>query len=107
MGDVELAAGSPSVIEQELKERRGQITIRSRPAKAWIYLDGKKAGRTPKTFADMSAASSHKIILRARRHKPMRFEIQPLDWPESLDQDFVVEKILDKVKRKRRSRRRR
>ncbi|MBW2702276.1 MAG: serine/threonine protein kinase [Deltaproteobacteria bacterium] len=106
-GDVELAADAPKVIEQELKERRGDITFRSKPTKAWIYLDGKKVGRTPKTFANLSAASAHKIILRARRHKPLRFEIQPSDWPERLDQAFVLEKTLDKVKRKRRSRRRR
>ncbi len=106
-GDVELAADSPLVIEQELEERRGQVTLRSKPARAWIYLDGKKVGRTPKTFANMSAASVHKIILRARRHKPLRFEIQPSDWPERLDQAFVLEKKLDKVKRRRRSKRRR
>ncbi|MBN2494181.1 MAG: serine/threonine protein kinase [Deltaproteobacteria bacterium] len=104
-GDLVLEKDKPSVLDQTLVERKGKLVLQSQPPKALIFLDGKKAGRTPTTIEDLSAATTHKVVLRARKFAPVEFEIKPADWPEDVEAALVVEKKLEKQTRKRRRRR--
>jgi hypothetical protein len=47
------------------------------------------------------------VVLKAkgRRWEPLRFSIEPPDWPENIDEDLKVEKKIKKRKRRRRRRR--
>jgi len=105
--DITFEADKPRVIEQKLEERIGSVVFISKPSKAKIYLDGELVGRTPKTVENLSAAKSHKVVLKAkgRRWEPLRFRIEPPDWPERIDEDLKVEKKIKRRKRRRRRRR--
>ena len=105
--DITFEADKPRVIEQKLEERIGNVVFASKPSKAKIYLNGELVGRTPKTVENISAAKSHKVVLKAkgRRWEPLRFSIEPPDWPEKIDEDLKIEKKLKKRKRRRRRRR--
>lgn len=105
-GDFTFEADKPRVIEQKLEERIGNVVITSKPSKAKIYLNGELVGRTPKTVEKLSAAKSHKVVLKARgrRWEPLRFSIEPPDWPEMIDEDLKIDKKLKKRKRRRRRR---
>jgi serine/threonine protein kinase len=105
--DITFEADKPREIEKKLEERIGNVVFTSKPSKAKIYLDGELVGRTPKTVENLSAAKSHKVVLKAkgRRWEPLRFSIEPPDWPENIDEDLKVEKKLKKRKRRRRRRR--
>ena len=105
--DITLEKDKPRVIEKKLEERIGNVVFASKPSKAKIYLDGELVGRTPKTVENVSAAKSHKVVLKAkgRRWEPLRFSIEPPDWPEKIDEDLEIEKKLKKRKRRRRRRR--
>jgi serine/threonine protein kinase len=105
--DITFEADKPRVIEQKLEERIGNVVFASKPSKVKIYLDGELVGRTPKTVENLSAAKSHKVVLKAkgRRWEPLRFSIEPPDWPEQIDEDLKIEKKLKKRKRRRRRRR--
>jgi serine/threonine protein kinase len=105
--DITFEADKPRVIEQKLEERIGNVAFASKPSKAKIYLDGELVGRTPKTVENVSAAKSHKVVIKAkgRRWEPLRFSIEPPDWPEQIDEDLKIEKKLKKRKRRRRRRR--
>ncbi len=104
--DITFEADKPRVIEQKLEERFGDVVFTSKPSKAKIYLDGELVGRTPKTVENLSAAKSHRVVLKARgrRWEPLRFSIEPPDWPEEIDAELKVEKKLNKRKRRRRRR---
>jgi len=105
--DITFEADKPRVIEQKLDERIGNVVFVSKPPKVKIYLDGEMVGLTPKTVENLSAAKSHKVVLKAkgRRWEPLRFSIEPPDWPEQIDEDLKLEKKLKKRKRGRRRRR--
>jgi hypothetical protein len=105
--DITFEADKPRVIEQKLEERIGNVVFASKPSKAKIFLNGELVGRTPKTVENLSAAKSHKVVLKAkgRRWEPLRFSIEPPDWPEQIDEDLKIEKKLKKRKRRRRRRR--
>jgi len=105
--DITFEADKPRVIEKKLEERIGNLVLSSKPSRAKIYLDGELVGRTPKTIENLSAAKSHKVVLKAkgRRWEPLRFSIEPPDWPENIDEDLKVEKQIKKRKRRRRRRR--
>lgn len=105
--DITFEADKPRVIEQKLEERIGNVVFASKPSKVKIYLNGELVGRTPKTVENLSAAKSHKVVLKAkgRRWEPLRFSIEPPDWPEQIDEDLKIEKKLKKRKRRRRRRR--
>jgi hypothetical protein len=104
--DLTLEADKPRVVEQKLEERMGNVVMTSRPPKAKIYLDGEMVGQTPKTLESLSAAKSHKVVLKARgrRWEPMRFSIEPPDWPEEIEEDLKIEKTLKKRSRRRKRR---
>jgi hypothetical protein len=105
--DITFEADKARVIEQKLEERIGKVVFTSKPSKTKIYLNGELVGRTPKTVENISAAKSHKVVLKAkgRRWEPLRFSIEPPDWPERIDEDLKIEKKLKKRKRRRRRRR--
>jgi serine/threonine protein kinase len=105
--DITFEADKPRMIEQKLEERIGNLVLSSKPSKAKIYLNGELLGRTPKTIENLSAAKSHKVVLKAkgRRWEPLRFSIEPPDWPENIDEDLKVEKQIKKRTRRRRRRR--
>lgn len=104
--DITFEADQPRVIERKLEERLGNVVFASRPSRAKIYLNGELVGRTPKTVENLSAARSHKVVLKARgrRWEPLRFSIEPPDWPEEIDADLKIEKQLQERKRRRRRR---
>ncbi len=105
-GDLTFEVDRPRVIEQKLEERIGSVVITSRPSKAKIYLNGELVGQTPKTIEKLPAAKSHKVVLKARgrRWEPLRFSIEPPDWPETIDEGLKIEKKLKKRMRRRRRR---
>ena len=106
-GDVELVPDEPRVIDHALEDVKVALTVRSKPSKALVFVDGKRIGRAPRTLSDLSAAKTHKVILKARRHEALEFEIAPADWPEDVGAALVVEKTLKKLQKKRKRRRRR
>ncbi|MBW1871103.1 MAG: PEGA domain-containing protein, partial [Deltaproteobacteria bacterium] len=104
-GNIKLETDKPYVIEQKLEERHGNLVITSQPSKALIFLNGKRAGRTPKTLKNLSAAKTYKFILKQKRYKLARFTVGPADWPDELTKDLAIEKKLERPKRKKRRRR--
>lgn len=107
-GDVTLETDKPHTIEQKLEVRSGSVEITSVPSKASIYLNGRRAGRTPKTFKKLPANKTYNVFLKYKRLKA-DFKIEPTDWPEDPAEGLKFEKKLEKKKRttKRRRRRRR
>lgn len=100
-GDVILERATPKVIEQELQPRTGVVVIKSSP-KAMVFFGGKRVGKTPVRIPDVQAPKTHKVVLRARRHLPLRFDIKPSDWPKDPDAELMVDKQLKKKGRRRR-----
>lgn len=103
-GDVVLEADEPHTLEQTLQERRGPVTITSTPPRAWVFFDGKRVGRTPRTLEDVSAAKAHQVVLRRRRYRPEKLTIEPSDWPDDPAQALTIEKKLTRTRRRRRRR---
>ncbi len=100
-GDVVLERSAPKVIEQELAPRTGTVVLKSKP-RALVFFGGKRLGRTPVRIPDVQAPKVHKVVLRARRHLPLKFDIKPSDWPDDPAAELVVEKQLKKKGRRRR-----
>jgi hypothetical protein len=91
---VSLIEGESQVIEQRFTEAQGKLTLLSKPAGAWILLDGKRAGRTPRTLEKIPAGRAHQVTLTLPRFRPLKFAIQPADWPEDPTQGMKIEKEL-------------
>jgi serine/threonine-protein kinase len=104
--DVTLETEKPHTIEQKLEVRRGQVVITSVPSRATVYLNGRRAGRTPKTFKKLPANRTYNVVLKYKRRKA-RFKIEPSDWPKDPAEGLKFEKKLEKKKRTRKRRRRR
>ena len=105
--DLVLEKDKPTLVSQKLEPRIGKLVIRSKPKGALIFLDGKKAGRTPKTFENLSAAKAYKISLLAKRYSLLKFELRPSDWPDDPAAVLEIDKQLTRpAKRKQRRRRR-
>jgi serine/threonine protein kinase len=105
-GTIKLETDKPFVVEQKLEERRGNLVITSQPPKAKIFINGKPAGRTPKTFKNYSAAKTYKFVLKQKRYLLSRFTVGPADWPDDPAKDLTIEKKLERPKKKKKRRRR-
>jgi serine/threonine protein kinase len=103
-GDVSLQAEKPFVLEQKLKQRHGKLVIDSQPRKAWVFIDGKRIGRTPRTIANLPLGKAHKIVLFRKRYSKLQWEIGPSDWPDYPASELKVTKKLTKPARRRRRR---
>jgi len=103
-GDVVLERGTPKVIEQKLQVRKGPIVVRSIP-RALVFFDGKRSGWTPARLSEVSAAKSHRVVLRAKRYAPLKIDIKPSDWPNDPAAELIVERKLERMKKGRRRRR--
>jgi eukaryotic-like serine/threonine-protein kinase len=103
-GDVVLEVDKPHVIEKKLEARKGNLTIATQPSKALVFVNGKRIGKAPRTLKDVSAAKTYKVVLKQKRHKTLRFEIGPGDWPEDPSADLTVAKKMERASKKRRRR---
>jgi hypothetical protein len=104
-GSIELVKDQPMLIEKTLSERIGTLWIRSTPAKARVYLNGKRMGRTPLKTKPLSAAKVYKLVLKKRR-RIVKMEIHPGDWPSEPQRELVIEKTLKKRGKRQKKRRR-
>jgi len=102
--EIDFKADEPLTIERKLTERRGDLSIATKPAGAWLYVNGKRVGKTPRKLSDISAARNYKLVLKRRRFKTERMEIGPADWPENPDENLQIEKKLERKRRRRRRR---
>ncbi|HUU00427.1 MAG TPA: protein kinase [Myxococcota bacterium] len=103
-GDITLLADKPYLVEKKLKQRRGKLVIDSQPGKAWVYLDGKRIGRTPRTITNLPLGKAHKIVLFKKHYSKQHWEIGPADWPEHPANELTVTKKLTRPVRRRRRR---
>src|SRR5207302_2183644 len=61
-----LQPGENKRLEVKLAPLPGQLTIRSMPGGAQVFLDGTRRGVTPLYLADVDQAEAHAIVLEKR-----------------------------------------
>ena len=72
---VDFEQGKKIAIAAELKMKAGSISISSNPPEAFIYIDGKKSGKTPVTTTDLKPGT-HLIEVKMDGYE---------EWSESVD----------------------
>jgi hypothetical protein len=96
-GEMQLQVNQPATIEQKLEERIGKVMLRSVPPGADILLNGKRVGKTPRTLEALPAGKTHQVILALKKYQPMKFNIEPTEWPEGPQVEIKIEKKLEKT----------
>ena len=84
---VEVEADKKKSLTLELQINTGSISIKSEPAKARIFLDGKEAGTTPDTLQSI-APGRHEVDVRKDRYEV---------WRENVDVKVGEENTLTSV----------
>lgn len=72
--DLTITAGSTPTIEARLQPRAGELSVRSSPSGAAVWVDGKRIGATPLLRHDVSVGD-HRVELRHRGFAPRRRRI--------------------------------
>ena len=93
-GTFRLQKGKPFTLQQTLKERRGRVVIRTTPARASLFLDGKPVGKTPATLLNLSAAQTYQVMLKMTGLKTLKFELGPADWPDDPARALQISRVL-------------
>jgi len=62
-------------MEVKLKPLPGQLTVRSNPSGARVFLDGQERGQTPLHLADIDQSQAHAIVLEKRCYNAWQLAI--------------------------------
>jgi hypothetical protein len=71
-------------LEKELKPRKGELKIDSKPAHALVSMDGKLLGPAPLTVQEYNACDEHTFVLKKENYKEFlrHFERDTVTWNE-------------------------
>ena len=74
---VRLAPGEQKVLRVTLQPLPGQLTVRSTPAGAQVFIDGQKLGITPAWLPGVDPAQPHAVVLEKHCFRPWQVAIAP------------------------------
>jgi serine/threonine-protein kinase len=98
-GSLSLVKDQPAELVQQLEPRKGVLKIQTTPPRAMVFLDGKKAGRSPLALKELLASRRHALRVELKGFATESREVKPEDWPEALEDPLVIEFALQKPSR--------